>query len=182
MKYSPRTANGLRFGTAGANIPKLPVLRRSFLRGDQADVKRDNQMTIGRPAPSGRGNLPIIMVSILAVAFGLLTIKAGGEVLFGSAAERAAAGNYVPFVLWFNFLAGFVYVAAGFGIWRRQRWAAWLCAAIAGATLAVFALFGLHVLAGGDYEQRTVAAMTVRSVVWLLFTAVVFRGVVDRPA
>ncbi len=32
-------------------------------------------------------------------------------------AARVAAGNFVPFVVWFNFLAGFVYVAAGVELW-----------------------------------------------------------------
>src|SRR3989338_8630474 len=54
---------------------------------------------------------PIIRaISLVAVGFGLLTIKEGGMTLIGNEAARAAAGNYVPFVLWFNFVAGFAYV------------------------------------------------------------------------
>jgi len=53
------------------------------------------------------------LAAVVAVAFGLLTIKEGGTILFGDEAARAAAGNYVPFVLWFNFMAGFAYVIAG---------------------------------------------------------------------
>ena len=41
--------------------------------------------------------------------------------LFGDAVARGSAGNYVPFVLWFNFLAGFAYKIAGAGFWRVQR-------------------------------------------------------------
>ncbi|MEO7200530.1 MAG: hypothetical protein ABIY56_10000, partial [Dokdonella sp.] len=47
----------------------------------------------------------IRVISAIAIAFGLLTIKEGGAVLFFDGAGREAAGNYVPFVLWFNFLA-----------------------------------------------------------------------------
>ncbi|MFA7320575.1 MAG: hypothetical protein WC000_03825, partial [Dokdonella sp.] len=61
-------------------------------------------------------------ISVIAIIFGLLTIKEGGTVLFGGEAARSAAGKYVPFVLWFNFLAGFAYVLAGTGMWWRQRW------------------------------------------------------------
>ena len=64
-----------------------------------------------------RGTL-VWMISLIAVGFGLLTIKSGGAILFGNDAARDAAGNYVPFVLWFNFLAGFAYVIAGAGLWR----------------------------------------------------------------
>ena len=36
--------------------------------------------------------------------------------LFGGEAARAAAGQFMPFVLWFNFIAGFAYVVAGVGL------------------------------------------------------------------
>ncbi len=105
--------------------------------------------------------------SVFAVLFGLLTLKEGGTVLFGDDAARSAAGAYVPWVLWFNFLAGFAYVAAGMALWRRLGWAAWLALGIGLATALVFAAFGLHVLTGGAFEARTVGAMALRTVVWL---------------
>ena len=77
-------------------------------------------------------------VSTVAILFGLLTIKEGGSVLFWSEEARLAAGQYVTFVLWFNFLAGFMYVIAGLGLWLRRRWAVGIAFVIAAATLAVF--------------------------------------------
>lgn len=105
-------------------------------------------------------------LSVFTVLFGLVTIKAGGSVLFVDSA-REAAGAYVPFVLWFNFVAGFGYVLAGLGVWQERKWAAQLSVVIAVLTLLVFLVFGLHILAGGLYEPRTVAATTLRSAVWL---------------
>lgn len=112
----------------------------------------------------------------VAIVFGILTIASGGRALFGGAEARSAVGDAVPFVLWFNTVAGFAYVAAGLGLLARQRWAAWLSAAIAIATLAVFAAFGLHVAGGGAYEARTVGAMTLRTVVWLAIAISAFRA------
>jgi hypothetical protein len=111
-------------------------------------------------------------ISLIAVGFGLLTIKEGAMILFVSEAARAAAGNYVPFVLWFNFLAGFAYVVAGIGLWRQQRWAVWLAVIIATATVLTFAVFGMHVVFGGVYEPRTVIAMSLRILVWVTIAAV----------
>lgn len=104
--------------------------------------------------------------SILALAFGLLTIKSGGSVLFIDGEARIAAGNYVPFVLWFNFIAGFVYVLTAFALWLMHPWAVWLSLMLAISTLSVFAIFGIHVLNGGAYETRTIIAMSLRSGVW----------------
>lgn len=120
--------------------------------------------------------------AVSAAVFGLLTIKEGGTVLFGDAAARAAAGAYVPFVLWFNFLAGFAYAIAAIGLWRRQRWAAWLAAGIAMATALTFAVFGVHVLAGGAYEQRTALAMALRTTVWTVIAALAWRQLPGRTA
>jgi hypothetical protein len=116
------------------------------------------------PRPENARGLRI--AAAIAVAFGLLTLMEGGTVLFGSEAARLEAGHYVPFVLWFNFLAGFVYVAAGAGLWVRRRWAVWLALSIAVGTAIVFAAFGIHILLGGAFEMRTVAAMILRTTVW----------------
>ena len=108
--------------------------------------------------------LVVRVAALIAVLFGAATIHAGGNVLFGGGA--AAAGHYVPFIVWFNFLAGFAYVAAGIGIWRRRPWALALAAALAVLTAVAFAAFGGYVAKGGAYEPRTVAAMTLRPALW----------------
>lgn len=112
--------------------------------------------------------LGLIIVGVIAILFGGLTVFSGGQALFGSAEARAAVGDAVPFVLWFNFLAGFFYVIAGIGLLIQRLWAAWLAAIIATATVFVFFAFGMNVLQGGAYEIRTVGAMTLRSVFWVV--------------
>lgn len=119
-------------------------------------------------------------VAVFALVFGLLTLKSGGGVLFFEG-PRLAAGDYVPFVVWFNFLAGFGYIAAAVGLWQWRRWAALLAALLALMTLAVFAAFALHVLAGGAYEMRTVGAMTLRGGVWVAIAAGACRALGCRP-
>lgn len=116
-----------------------------------------------------------VAVAIIAILFGIVTIIVGGKTLFGGTQERAAAGHVVPFVLWFNFIAGFAYCLAGFGLLLWKRWAASLSAVIALATLLVFAAFGTHVLLGGEFEMRTVGAMTIRSALWLAIAVATYR-------
>ena len=112
----------------------------------------------------------------VAGGFGVITIVVGGKTLFGGPAEKAAAGNIVPFVLWFNLIAGFAYVIAGYGIFLWKRWAAQLSMAIAIATVAAFIAFGIHILLGGAFEIRTVGAMTVRSFVWIAIAIAAYRA------
>lgn len=108
------------------------------------------------------------ILALVAVAFGIVTIIVGGKTLLSEGEERAAVGNIVPFVLWFNFVAGFAYVIAGVGLFLWKRWAAKLSAVIASATIAVFIAFGIHVFLGGEFEIRTVGAMIIRSAVWVV--------------
>ena len=115
------------------------------------------------------------LLSLLAIGFGLLTLREGGAVLFVDGAARRDAGHYVSFVLRFNFLAGFAYIAAGVGLWMRRRWAAWLALAIAVATALVFLAFGVHVALGGAWEQRTVVAMTLRTLIWVGIATIAWR-------
>ncbi len=105
-------------------------------------------------------------VAVIVLLFGVMTLLSGGKVLFGGEAARQQAGNYVPFVLWFNFLAGFAYIAAGIGLILMRPWAARLALAIAGATALVFMALGVHMLSGAPFESRTVAAMTLRTGLW----------------
>lgn len=105
-------------------------------------------------------------LALFALGFGLLTVASGGHVLFGGEGARRAAGHYVPFVLWFNFVAGFAYVGVGFAILRGHPWAARLALCIAVATALVFAGLGIHIAMGGAFEVRTVAAMTFRTLTW----------------
>ena len=111
-------------------------------------------------------SIGIWIVTAVAIVFGLLTVKSGGTVLFIDGEFRQQAGNYVPFVLWFNFLAGFAYLVAGIGLWKQLRWSAWLALMIAAASVLVFVLLGLHINSGGSYEMRTVIAMGARCSIW----------------
>jgi hypothetical protein len=126
----------------------------------------------------------LLALGLVSVVFGVITLKEGGSVLFFEGASRHAAGHYVPFVVWFNALAAFAYIAAGVGIALGRRWAARLALVLAAATALVFALFGAYVWMGGAYEQRTVGAMAIRTLFWLLVgwrTCAVLRCV-DRGA
>ena len=107
--------------------------------------------------------------AVFAALFGALTVFSGSRVLFGDGA--AAAGSYLPYIVWFNFLAGFAYVAAAVGLWRRRAWGAGLALVLALLTALFFAALGGHIAAGAPYEMRTVAAMAARTALWIAVAA-----------
>lgn len=117
----------------------------------------------------------------VAILFGLLTVLSGGRALFGNEAARAAAGDAVPFVLWFNFIAGFAYVVAGIGLFLRHRPAVWVSIGILVTTFLVMSAFGLHIAQGGAFEMRTVGAMILRTGVWAAISFVAWKHIGQVP-
>ena len=109
-----------------------------------------------------------------AIAFGLLTLISGRSALFGA----VDMGAVVPFVLWFNFLAGFAYVIGGLLLMIGHRLALPVALTILIATATVFAVFGWRVFAGDAFEMRTVGAMTLRTFFWaaMVWVAMKARG------
>lgn len=114
----------------------------------------------------------VTAAAVVGILFGFFTVFGGARALFSGTEARAAFGDAVPFVLWFNFLAGFVYVVAGLGLYLRKSWSAWLSIAILLATIFVMIAFGMHLLLGGSYEMRTVWAMSLRTIIWSIIAGV----------
>jgi hypothetical protein len=108
------------------------------------------------------------VLSVLAIVFGALTVFSGGQALFGGTQAQAAVGQAVGFVLWFNFLAGFGYVATGLALWRGWRWGALGAVLLAVSTAVIAAAFAWHVGQGGAFEPRTMGALGLRLGFWLL--------------
>ncbi|MCC7442698.1 MAG: hypothetical protein IT285_13770 [Bdellovibrionales bacterium] len=122
------------------------------------------------------------LIPVFCLLFGAMTLKEGGTVLFVDGADRQAAGNYVPWVLWFNFLTGFAFIAAGLGMWRKKKWVTRLTPLMAAMSVVVLISFLLWVATGGSHETRTLVAMPLRTVIWLglAFWSVRFKGRIVR--
>lgn len=121
------------------------------------------------------------ILSVIAVVFGLLTLKAGGSVIFNIGSLRQAEGNFVPFVVWFNFLRGFFYIAAGIGLWIQKRWAVSLSIALLISIVITYIFFGIHVLNGGPYEMRTAYAMALRIFLWVVISIISYKQIRLHP-
>jgi hypothetical protein len=82
-------------------------------------------------------------------------------------------------VLWFNFLSGAIYIAAGIGILQGRRFGKILASALALALAVLFAAFLATIAGGQEWETRTLAALTLRFAFWCLAA---WASVTMRPA
>ena len=110
--------------------------------------------------------------------FGLLTLFMSSSVLFDWFGIREKEGNYVPGIVWANFVCGILYLVAAYGIIRHQIWARFpLTIALLILILASIVLF-IHIYNGGLYETKTIGAMAFRTgvtVLFLLITTKIFK-------
>lgn len=132
-----------------------------------------NQVSIwvSKPVINGLGGL--------AILFGIISLISGRNALFVLHRIADSTAHIVPFVLYFNFSAGFVYIVAGVGLVLQRSWAPLFAAAIAASTVIVFAALGIWIAIGNAYEAQTIAAMSLRTVFWLGVTAV---SIIERQS
>lgn len=114
-------------------------------------------------------------LGIVAVVFAAITLFKSGGVLFGQQSARDAVGDFVPFVVQFNFVAGFFYLLTGIGIFLGRGWALGLSILLTVATLITTVLFARHLSAGGAFEMQTVGALGIRAVFWIVVAVVLWR-------
>ena len=126
-------------------------------------------------------NKMYMILAFVSILFGLVTLKTGGLTLF-TAEGRISAGNYVPFVLWFNFTAGFFYTLTGIGIYLEKPWSLLLAKILASSTFIVFIAFGVYVLIGGSYELKTVGAMTLRTSFWTIISVILSKTIFKKAS
>ncbi|HKJ87518.1 MAG TPA: hypothetical protein VKA48_03330 [Gammaproteobacteria bacterium] len=112
------------------------------------------------------------LAALAAAAFGVVTLWAAAMLLFGPVSTEQVAGVFPPFLVWFDFLVGFLYLAGATGLLLRRRWAGTLAAAIAVVTAIIFAIYGLRALQGAPYEPRIVGALAGRVAFWAIMARI----------
>jgi hypothetical protein len=102
--------------------------------------------------------------AVLASVLGLLSIKEGGGVLLGITTKTYTV---LPWLVWYNVVAGFLSVLCGRGLWLGRTWADKLADTI--VTLHGLVLLNLIVLFAFHeaVAKTSIMAMLFRTVVWI---------------
>ena len=113
---------------------------------------------------------------VILIAFGLLTLFLSSSVIFDLFGIREKEGNYVPFIVWANFISSILYLIAAVAWIKKMK----VTSILLGISTAILALgfIGLliHVNAGGLHETKTIGAMVFRTVLTLLFTIISYKS------
>ncbi len=102
------------------------------------------------------------LLSLTALAFGLITLFASSNVLFNYTTVFQKSGNYPSFILWMNLLTGPLYILAAIGLKRSKKWTLHLLLVILFMLLINLGFLVLLITNDGDYELDTVMALAFR--------------------
>ena len=114
-----------------------------------------------------------VIIAVLT-AFALLTLFLSSSVIFDWFGIRAKEGNYVPFVVWANFICSWGYLLSVYGLIKLEEWTYKIL--LASALILVLALIGLffHINGGGLYETKTIGALFFRITLTLVLVLLAY--------
>ncbi|HTN09254.1 hypothetical protein [Agriterribacter sp.] len=105
--------------------------------------------------------------ALVSAFFGLLTVFAGGSVILDLFGMREKEGNYILFVVWANFICGFLYLIASYGFFKRKNWTASIIGFTVWILIAAFIVLFFRIWDEEPYENKTIIAMVFRTLLTL---------------
>lgn len=103
-----------------------------------------------------------ILQPTFLVFIGVVSVFMTSSVIFDWFGIRAKEGNFVPFIVYTNFICGWIYLFAAYESWKHQWIGVRLLLLASIALIVAFVFLQLHIYNGGLYEIKTVKAMLFR--------------------
>jgi hypothetical protein len=110
-----------------------------------------------------------ILSSLLAL-IGVVSVFMTLSIIFDLFGIQKMEGNYVLLIVYTNFLCGLIYIYAALTLWKHLVNSTISLALATALLIAAYIWFTYYIQAGGVYEEKTLKAMTFRTI----FTAVMF--------
>ena len=104
-----------------------------------------------------------VSIALFIGIFGLITLYLSGSVIFDLFGMREKQGDYVLFVIFANFICGFLYIIGSLGLLKQKAWTkkVFLYALI--ILLLTFFSFIIYVKTGGIHKTDTFRALALRT-------------------
>ena len=110
--------------------------------------------------------------ALLLAVFALLTLYLSSSIIFDLFGMRAKQGNYVSFVIWANFISGFLYLGAVYGFIKQKKWTFRVLMSVVFLLLITGIGLYFHIKSGGLYKTVTPKALLFRTGVSLFFSII----------
>lgn len=117
--------------------------------------------------------IPYILALAIA-AFGFLTLFLSTSIIFDLFGVREQQGNYVLFVIWANFICGFLYLAACVGFIKQKKCTFKPLLLALTILIITFIAFNIYISQGGVHEAKTFGALIFRMSVTGVFALLAY--------
>ena len=100
--------------------------------------------------------------------FGLITLYLSTSVIFDLFGMREKQGDYVLFVIFANFICGFLYIIGSIGLLKQKAWTKKIFLYALIILLLTFFSFIIYVKTGGIYKTDTFKALALRTTITII--------------
>lgn len=121
-----------------------------------------------------KNKILLYAISLVLIAFAGSTLFMSSSVIFDWFGIREKEGDYVPFIVWTNFIAGFLYLIVAYGFLTTKRWTFWILAGTILLLMLALIFLLLYINRGGVYEMKTLGAMGFRIILTLIFSVIAY--------
>ncbi len=121
-----------------------------------------------------RDNRIRYLIATALIVFALATLFMSSSVIFDWFGIREREGDYVPFIVWINFIAAFLYLISAYGLLKAQNWPFWVLTGTALLLLMALIILALYINYGGAFELKNVGAMALRIAITFALAMVVY--------
>ncbi len=107
--------------------------------------------------------------------YGLITFFISTATLFNWFGIGDRHGDFVPLVVWANWVCSLLILASAYGLIAHKKWPPPVLFVAVALLIIAYGIFWIRVLAGKPYEVRTIIALPLRTIVTLFFTWVAYK-------
>lgn len=104
------------------------------------------------------------LLSLIGVVSLLMTIS----IVFDLFGVREKEGNYVLFIVYANMICSLLYILSAFLNWKNPKLGRNILLFASLILIVAFVEFFIYIKKGGIYEQKTIYAMTFRTIFTIL--------------
>lgn len=114
------------------------------------------------------------VIAITLIGFASATLFMSNSVVFDWFEIREKEGDYVPFIVYTNFIAGLLYLISAYGLIKAQKWTFRILIGTALLLVTALIALALHINSGGIFELKTVGALIFRIALTIVFSGLAY--------
>ena len=117
-------------------------------------------------------NIIMKVSAVLVGILGVVSLFMTASIIFDLFEIREKEGNYVPFIVYANFVCSFLYLYCSYGFFTKNKWTTICMFTAVGILIVAYIALIIYIQVGGIFEMKTVKAMLGRISLTILLAGI----------